>query len=141
MSEHVTDSAARTQALAAELASTLVSGDIVLLSGDLGAGKSTFVRGAALALGVAEPVTSPTFTLGNLYQTDREYLLAHLDLYRLGGLATEDPDLLADYVGPHAVAFVEWPGVGEHALADLGTVRYRIHLAHAGGDQRTITVL
>src|ERR1700760_3417137 len=95
---HDTSSSAQTEALAAELASRLAPGDVVLVEGELGAGKTTFVRGACRALGVDALVTSPTFTIGQRYPG--HVAVAHLDLYRVADLADEDPDLLADYVGP-----------------------------------------
>ncbi|MBO0767789.1 MAG: tRNA (adenosine(37)-N6)-threonylcarbamoyltransferase complex ATPase subunit type 1 TsaE [Solirubrobacterales bacterium] len=128
--------AAETEALAAELAHTLMPGDVVLLSGELGAGKTTFVRGAARALGVTGPVSSPSFAIGNLYGTGPGApvaKVAHLDLYRLASLAEEDPDLLADYIGPDSVSFVEWPGEGDTAIAELGVVRYRVSISHDAG--------
>ncbi len=135
------DGAAATEALGARLASELTPGDVVLVEGELGAGKTTFVRGACRALGVSGPITSPTFTIGHRYVADgRVAVVAHLDLYRLSSLAGEDPDLLADYVGPDTVTFVEWPGVGEHELSALGRVAARVHLDHAGGDRRRIEV-
>ena len=85
----------------------------MLVSGELGSGKTTFVRGACRALGVDGPVTSPTFTIGQLLGGSPE--VAHLDLYRLESLAGEDPALLDDYLTPERIAFVEWPGVGEPA--------------------------
>lgn len=135
------DGAAATEALGARLASELTPGDVVLVEGELGAGKTTFVRGACRQLGVSGPVTSPTFTIGQRYAADgRVAVVAHLDLYRLSSLAGEDPDLLADYVGPDTVTFVEWPGAGEHELSALGHVAARVHLDHAGGDRRRIEV-
>jgi tRNA threonylcarbamoyladenosine biosynthesis protein TsaE len=107
----------------------------VLVEGEMGAGKTTFVRGAARALGVQGAVTSPTFTLGRCYTGDVP--VAHLDLHRLAGLAGEDPALLEDYLTPDAVAFIEWPAVAE---PELDRVRARVHLEHAGGDRRRITV-
>src|SRR5215216_7429424 len=95
----------------ARLAERLAPGDAVLVSGELGTGKTTFVRGACRALGVDEPVTSPTFTIGQVY-AGRGVDVAHLDLYRLETLAGEDPALLDDYLTPERIAFVEWPGVG-----------------------------
>lgn len=136
---HRTAAAAETEALAGRVAAALAPGDVVLLRGDLGAGKTTFVRGAARALGVEGAVTSPTFTIGRRY--DGRVGVSHLDLYRLGQLDEEDPALLADYLGPERIAFVEWPEIAETALAEAGVaVAARVLLEHAGGDQRTITV-
>src|SRR3954467_5086946 len=109
-----TDSAAATEEAAGELARRLAPGDAVLVSGELGTGKTTFVRGACRALGVSDPVTSPTFTIGQLYAGDPE--VAHIDLYRLESLAGEDPALLDDYLTPERIAFVEWPAAAEPSL-------------------------
>jgi len=130
-----TESAEQTEAAGAELAAALKPGDVVLISGDLGAGKTTFVRGAARALGVEGPVTSPTFTIGHVLAGRVE--VAHLDLYRLGGLGGEDPGLLDDYLTPERIAFVEWPAVGEGAMPRVAA---RVSLEHAGGDRRRIKV-
>ncbi len=124
-----------TEAAGAELARRLVAGDVVLVSGELGAGKTTFVRGACRALGVQGPVTSPTFTIGHVLAGSPE--VAHLDLYRLGSLAGEDPALLDDYLTPERVGFVEWPTLAEPALERVAA---RVLLEHAGGDRRRITV-
>ncbi|MBJ7328852.1 MAG: tRNA (adenosine(37)-N6)-threonylcarbamoyltransferase complex ATPase subunit type 1 TsaE [Solirubrobacteraceae bacterium] len=134
-----TTSAEETAALAAELAAELTPGDVVLVSGDLGAGKSTFVRGALRAMGVTGPITSPTFTVARRYHAGgRDY--SHLDLYRLGDLADEDPALLEDEVGGDRIAFVEWPEVGAGWAAEHGRVAARVLLEHAGADRRTVTV-
>ena len=130
-----TSSAEGTAAVAADLAARLRPGDVVLVSGELGSGKTTFVRGACRALGYDGPVTSPTFTIGHVLAGRIE--IAHLDLYRLGSLAAEDPALLEDYLTPERVGFVEWPEVGGPAL---GTVAARVRLEHAGGDRRRIEV-
>ena len=132
--------AAETEALGGRLAAELAAGDVVLVEGDLGAGKTTFVRGAARALGVTVAVTSPTFTIGHLYPADGRAPVAHVDLYRLASLSGEDPDLLADYVGPDTIAFVEWPAAGEQELDALGHVAARIRLEHGGGDERQIVI-
>ncbi len=124
-----------TEAAGAELAGRLTRGDVVLVSGELGSGKTTFVRGACRALGVEGPVTSPTFTIGQVLGEAPE--IAHLDLYRLGSLAGEDPALLEDYLTPERVGFVEWPAVAETALERVAA---RVLLEHAGGDRRRITV-
>jgi tRNA threonylcarbamoyladenosine biosynthesis protein TsaE len=120
----------------AALAATLHSGDVVLLEGEMGAGKTTFVRGAARALGFEGPVTSPTFTIGRRYEGGR-LPISHLDLHRLSGLADEDPALLDDYLTPDAIAFVEWPEIAEPQLERIAA---RVKLEHAGGDRRTITI-
>jgi tRNA threonylcarbamoyladenosine biosynthesis protein TsaE len=131
-----TSDPAETEALGAELARGLRAGDLVLVSGELGSGKTTLVRGAARGLGVSDPVTSPTFGIGHRYR-GAETTIAHLDLYRLASLAREDPGLLEDYLDSDAIAFVEWPEVGE---ARLGAVALRVTLTHAGGDRRRIEV-
>ncbi len=131
-----TSEPAETEALGAELALRLCDGDLVLVCGDLGAGKTTFVRGAARALGVSDPVTSPTFSIGHRYR-GAEVTVSHLDLYRLGGLGAEDPDLLADYLGEGRIAFVEWPAADSRELADA---RFRVTLSHAGGDRRGVEI-
>ena len=131
----MTENAAQTEAAGADLAVELRPGDVVLVSGELGAGKTTFVRGAARALGVEGPVTSPTFEIGHLYSGPVE--VAHLDLYRLPTLAGEDPALLDDYLTPDRVAFVEWPGT---AGATFESVAARVTIEHRGGDRRAIAV-
>lgn len=133
-----TSSSAQTEALAAELASTLAAGDVVLVEGELGAGKTTFVRGACRALGIDGIVTSPTFTIGQRYPG--RVPVAHVDLYRVPDLEEEDPDLLADYIGPDRVAFVEWPGGAVSRIAGLAHVAARVLIEHAGGDARTVTI-
>jgi len=133
-----TASAKETEALGAELAQRLRPGDVVAISGELGAGKTTLVRGALRALGHAGRVTSPTFTLAARYE-DARIPVSHLDLYRLGdaGLRGEDPGVLADEIGPDRVAFVEW---AEAAMADLGSVAFTVVLRHAGGDFRDVEI-
>jgi tRNA threonylcarbamoyladenosine biosynthesis protein TsaE len=133
--------AAQTEALGARLAAELEPGDVVLVAGELGAGKTTFVRGAARQLGVTVPVTSPTFTIGQRYPAADHRLVAHIDLYRLGSLADEDPDLLADYLSAETIAFVEWPPDEAAALAALGRIAARVGLEHAGGDRRHVEIV
>ena len=135
-----TDGPAATERAGAGLAAQLRPGDVVLVSGDLGSGKTTFVRGAFRALGVTEAVTSPTFVVGVLYDGGAGPL-AHLDLYRLAGLQDEDPGLLDPYFGPDVVTFVEWPerAESEAMLGGRGIAR-RVTLEHAGGDRRRIII-
>ena len=133
-----TTAPAETEAVAADLAQRLKRGDIVLVSGDLGAGKTTFVRGACRALGVGGAVTSPSFTIARRY--DGRVPVSHLDLYRLGNLDDEDPALLADELAPDRVAFVEWPEVGAPAGLDPERIAARVRLEHRGGDRRLVVV-
>ncbi len=137
MSEIRTRSAAETEGVGAELAARLSPGDVVLVSGELGAGKTTLVRGACRALGIEEPVVSPTFTIGRRYSGASGVFVSHLDLYRLEGLEGEDPGLLDDYLTPDAIAFVEWPGVG---AGDLPAPAAEVRISHAGGDDRSIAI-
>jgi tRNA threonylcarbamoyladenosine biosynthesis protein TsaE len=130
-----THSAAETEALGAQLAERLGPGDVVVFSGEVGAGKTTMIRGACRALGIESPVTSPTFTIGHRYEGGR-LPVSHLDLYRLGSLEDEDPALLDDYLDPGAISFIEWPAVAEPQLSGHRVVAVRI--SHAGGDSRAI---
>ncbi len=125
-------SAGETEELAARLAPRLRSGDVVTVSGELGAGKTTFVRGACRALGITAPVTSPTFTIGHRYEGD--LAVSHLDLYRFTAVSPAEWADLEPYFDD-AVVFVEWPEAG---LADLPPARLAVRLEHAGGDGRVI---
>lgn len=132
-----TSSAADTERAGASVAEGLAPGDLVLISGELGAGKTTFVRGACRALGVREPVVSPTFTIGRRYRGENGRLISHLDLYRLADMASEEEGLLDDYLSPDAIAFVEWPAVAEPDLPDAAV---RVEIRHAGGDGRELMI-
>jgi tRNA threonylcarbamoyladenosine biosynthesis protein TsaE len=136
---------AATEAVGARLAAGLQAGDVVLVSGELGAGKTTLVRGACRALGVTGAVTSPTFTVGRRHHG--RLAISHLDLYRLdgldrlGGLENEEPGLLDDYLRSDSVAFVEWPqAAGRLELPDGVAIAARVELRHAGGDRREIEI-
>ena len=121
-----------TEALAGRLARRLAPGDVVLVSGDLGTGKTTFVRGACRALGVTGRVTSPTFTIGHRYRGAPD--VSHLDLYRFRGLsAAEWGDLEPYFDG--TIAFVEWPEAGETALPEP---RFRVRMRHIDEAHRMI---
>jgi tRNA threonylcarbamoyladenosine biosynthesis protein TsaE len=108
---------------------------VVLVAGEVGTGKTTFVRAACEPLGVTDQVTSPSFTIGQLYQG--RVPVAHVDLFRLESLAGEDPALLADYLTADRVAFVEWPGVGAAELEPERIV-LEVALEHRGGDLRMV---
>lgn len=129
-------SAEETEAVGAMISGRLDPGDVVVISGDLGAGKTTLIRGACRALGVEGPVTSPTFTIGQRYRG--RLPISHLDLYRLSGLEDEDPALLEDYLDVASVAFLEWPALAEPQLAGRRVLVVR--LDHAGGDKRHIEI-
>ena len=129
-----TASAAETESLGARLAAALRAGDVVGIAGELGAGKTTFVRGACRALGVAEPVASPSFTIGHLY--DARVPVAHLDLYRVAGIEAEDWGDLEPYFDG-TIAFVEWP---EHGGEWLEPVRAAVRLEHVDESHRRIAV-
>lgn len=127
-----TSSPEETEAVAARLARALVPGDVVTVSGELGAGKTTFVRGAARALGVTRAVTSPTFTIGHRYEARPD--VSHLDLYRLQGVSPEEWGDLEPYFAD-AIAFVEWP---EAAEGWLPAPRVRVRLGHVDEGHRTV---
>lgn len=131
-----TSDSRQTEALGAELAAALRAGDVVLVRGELGSGKTTLVRGAARALGVTDPVTSPTFAVGHRYRGS-EVTVSHLDLYRLAGLREEEPELLEDYLGADRIAFVEWP---EETSPELQAACLLVTLTHRGADDRRIEV-
>ena len=127
--ETTTASPEETEALAARLAGTLVPGDVVYVSGDLGSGKTTFVRGACRALGIEGPVTSPTYTIGHRY--DR---VSHLDLYRFEQLTDADWGALEPYF-EDAIVFVEWP---ERAGGRLPPPRVTVRLGHIDAERRSL---
>jgi tRNA threonylcarbamoyladenosine biosynthesis protein TsaE len=133
-----TTSASRTEELGARLAAELRPGDVVLIAGELGAGKTTFVRGACRALGVTVPVTSPTFTIGQRYAGPMP--VSHLDLFRVYDLDEEEPELLAGYLDPETIAFIEWPPDRIWDGDDIPRITRRVSIEHAGGDQRLIEI-
>jgi tRNA threonylcarbamoyladenosine biosynthesis protein TsaE len=133
--EFKSDSAAATERAAAAVARGLRPGQVVLVSGEVGVGKTTFVRGACHALGVGERITSPSFTIGRRYEG--RVPVSHLDLFRLETLAGEDPGLLADYISPDAIAFVEWPQAAQPEL-EVEAVVLQVRLEHRGGDERAV---
>jgi tRNA threonylcarbamoyladenosine biosynthesis protein TsaE len=129
-----TSSPEETEAVAADLAARLRTGDVVTVSGELGAGKTTFVRGAARALGVEQPVTSPTYTIGHRYRGNVD--ISHLDLYRFTSLSHAEWGDLEPYFDD-AIVFVEWP---EAAAGALPPARARVELRHSGEDRRLIEI-
>jgi tRNA threonylcarbamoyladenosine biosynthesis protein TsaE len=130
-----TSSPQETEALAAELAARLVPGDVVTVSGELGSGKTTFVRGACVALGVRERVTSPTYTIGHRYHGARVEV-SHLDLYRFQGVSAAEWGDLEPYFDD-AIAFVEWPEAGNGVLPPP---RFAVRMRHADGTRRAVSI-
>ncbi len=128
-------SAEETEAIAARLAVRLEPDDVVTVSGELGSGKTTFVRGACRALGITATVTSPTFTIGHRYEGRSE--VSHLDLYRYDGLQGADWGDLEPYF-ENAIVFVEWPEAGGGALPPE---RVAVSIRHRGGDGRLIELV
>ncbi len=127
-------SAEETEAIAARLARSLEPGDVVLVSGELGAGKTTFVRGACRALGIAGRVTSPTFTIGHRYRGRVD--VSHLDLYRFRGLSAAEWGDLEPYF-QDAIVFVEWPEAGAGVLPEP---RAHVRLEHVASEVRRVAV-
>ena len=127
-------SAAETEAIAGRLAGRLAAGDVVSVAGELGSGKTTFVRGACRALGVTVPVTSPTFTIGHRYEGRMD--VSHLDLFRFSGVSSAEWGDLEPYF-EDAIVFVEWPEAGHGVLPES---RFSVLLRHAGGDRRDVVL-
>ena len=122
----------RTEEIAGILAHELLPGDVVTVSGELGAGKTTFVRGACRALGVTDHVTSPTFTIGHRYHG--RLPVSHLDLYRFQGVSAAEWGDLEPYF-EDAIAFVEWPEAGAGVLP---AARFAVGLRHRDPTRRLI---
>jgi tRNA threonylcarbamoyladenosine biosynthesis protein TsaE len=117
------------------LARALLPGDLVLLYGPLGAGKTTLVRAAARALDVTDPVRSPSFTIANIYSG--RVRVQHLDLYRLEEIGDDDALALEEYVSEDAVTLVEWPEAG---AARLGAPSWTVTIGHESLHTRTVEV-
>jgi tRNA threonylcarbamoyladenosine biosynthesis protein TsaE len=128
-------SPAETESVAAALAGHLRAGDVVTVSGELGSGKTTFVRGACRAFGVTVPVTSPTFTVGHRYPAETADV-SHLDLYRFQGFSAAEWGDLEPYF-QEAICFVEWP---EAAAGALPPVRVKVRLSHVDAAHRLIAL-
>jgi len=132
---HESNLPSETEEIAAALATRLTAGDVVTVSGELGTGKTTFVRGACRALGVGGAVTSPTFTIGHRYR-GRDVDVSHLDLYRFRGLSAAEWGDLEPYFDD-AIVFVEWPEAGAGALPPP---RFAVRIEHRGGDARIVSI-
>lgn len=104
MAKVITENAEQTRKVAAEYAKTLRGGDVVLLDGEMGAGKTVFVKGLALGMGITEEVTSPTYA----YMNDYDGQLFHYDCYRIESAEQAERLGLADYFGMGGVCVIEW---------------------------------
>ena len=131
-----TRSALQTEVAGAELARELRPGDVVLVSGELGSGKTTFVRGALRALGTARAGDEPDVRHGRALRRGDRPARAPRPLPPRGGFEDEDPGLLDPFFGPDVITFVEWPerAADVEGLAGRPVAR-RVELAHAGGDR------
>lgn len=123
-----------TERLGGLLARRLRAGDVVTVAGELGAGKTTFVRGACRALGVTGPVTSPTYTIGNRYRAEPP--VSHLDLYRLTEVTAADWGDLEPYF-ENAIVFVEWPDAGAARLPEPAAA---VRIEHVDDRRRRVVI-
>jgi tRNA threonylcarbamoyladenosine biosynthesis protein TsaE len=127
------------EGLASKVARVLGPGDVIVLSGEVGAGKTTFVRAAARTLGVGDRVTSPTYQLARGYEglvDGRHVVVNHLDLYRLEGVEDRDVLELDDYLEPGAVTFVEWADPALDAIENPSIV----HISHETPTTRSVSL-
>jgi len=131
-----THSAAETHALAQRIGGLLRAGDVIVLEGELGTGKTVFAKGIAVALGITEPVVSPTFTVVREY--DAPLPLVHVDVYRLDHLQELHDLGFDDLVGSDAVTVVEW---GDHVRALLPTDRLDIRLEPGDADDDRVVAI
>ncbi len=134
----ITGCEAETEALAARLACAVPPGTVIALAGDLGAGKTVFTRGFARALGVKEPVSSPTYTIIQEYRTGEGRDFFHLDLYRISDEYSALGFGVDEYLDdPEAYILVEWP---ERISGIMPPGAVTVRIRHLGGDRREITV-
>ncbi|MHB9053220.1 MAG: tRNA (adenosine(37)-N6)-threonylcarbamoyltransferase complex ATPase subunit type 1 TsaE [Thermoleophilia bacterium] len=133
--EIVSRSQQQTASLAAALAAFLHGGDIVFLIGELGAGKTFFIRSAAEALGVTEPVTSPSYTMAQTY--GGKTTVHHLDLYRLPKFDAGDAADFEPFFEAESITFIEWP---DRAVPFLGEPAVVIRMEHVNIDSRRISI-
>lgn len=131
-----TNSPADTRALGERLAHQLQAGDVLLLLGDLGAGKSELTRGIAKGLGIAATVASPSFTILNVYDEGR-LPLYHFDWYRLNDAEELYEMGMDEYLGGDGVAVVEWPSQCPEAIPET---RLEISIEPVGETERNITL-
>lgn len=132
-----TKSADETKELAAAIADLVKPGDLILLAGDLGAGKTAFAQGFGRKLGIEEPITSPTFTLARQYEADR-MMLHHLDVYRLDRMAELFDVGLPELLDEGAVTLIEW---GDAIVPALPADYLEIRMEFGDGDDDRVLTL
>ena len=140
MTRHVTTSERETLSLAKKIAGALRGGDVIALYGNLGTGKTVFAKGIAAGLGVKKPITSPTFTLMNVYPIKKNSIsqLVHIDCYRLKNSTELKAIGINEYLNnPHVVTLVEW---AERAKSLLTKDTVTVSLEMTKDNRRTITI-
>ena len=129
---HITQTREDTQTLGMQLAATLKRGDVVLMTGDMGAGKSEFSRGVARGLGITCAVPSPSFTILNVYEEGRIPLF-HFDWYRIGDESELTDMGLDEYVGGDGVALIEWHERAPYLLPETVKLLLALHIVRRLG--------
>lgn len=138
MQHYISNNEIETEAIGAEVARNCPRGSVVILDGDLGAGKTVFSRGFARALGIDEPVSSPTYTIVQEYELPEKGRLYHLDLYRISGVSAALAFGVDEFLNdPSSYALVEWPERIEGIIPENAV---KVTLKHAGNDKREISV-
>lgn len=139
MQEYISNSPEETQKIAEDLAKMLKGGEIFVLSGDLGAGKTTFIQGLAKGLGIKENITSPTFVLMKIYQARDNLNLAHLDCYRINsGGALSDLGLDEIFRDKNNIVAIEW---GERIMDILPPNFMRVEFEDLGNEKREVKII
>jgi tRNA threonylcarbamoyladenosine biosynthesis protein TsaE len=138
--KYITSSPEETKKIAEELASTFKGGEVILASGNLGAGKTAFCQGLGQAIGVTRIINSPTFNLVKVYQ-GKKFQLYHVDCYRLENADEERKDLGLDEVlgDPNIITYIEWPVFGNKYILDYHPV-IRLTLTYLDEDKRKIVI-
>ena len=138
--EYKADSAEETKEIARKMADQLKAGDVLLLDGDLGAGKTTFTKGLALGLGIHRNVKSPTFNLIKVYRGEK-LSLYHVDCYRLENSPEEQKEIGLEEVvsDPNIITYVEWPDYGPKFLLEQQGV-IRLTITYLGQENRKIVI-
>jgi len=134
--EITTTNSAATQSVGSRLSRLLRGGEVIELISDLGGGKTTFVQGLVAGLGYAGPVTSPTFTLSNVYQLEDGRQIHHYDLYRLSSGGVVADELSEDVGAPDIITVIEWAGA---AKDELPADRLRVTLEVTGESDRRLS--